>query len=142
MRKKKIITSYLENVIFGNKNYTEHESNVDKNKNLSIKEYLDKIKPCFKDIINDLRKIWCTENSITIAIKFSFSKNINEKHVMHLESGNLEVMAYDKEGKFIEELFESFLCRHPVGSKTSTKGSDFIFDFVYLLHYKSYKIQF
>ena len=57
LRKKKIITSYLENVIFGNKNYTEHESNVDKNKNLSIKEYLDKIKPCFKDIINDLRKI-------------------------------------------------------------------------------------
>ena len=28
-----------------NSNYTECENNVDRNKNLSLKEYLDKIKP-------------------------------------------------------------------------------------------------
>ena len=33
-----------------NNNYIEYESNGDKNKNLSIKEYLHKIKPYLKDI--------------------------------------------------------------------------------------------
>ena len=31
---------------------------------LSVEEYLDKIGPYFKDIINDLKKIWHMENSI------------------------------------------------------------------------------
>ena len=37
-------------------NHIEHESNGNKNKTLSIKEYLDKIKPYFKDILSNLRK--------------------------------------------------------------------------------------
>ena len=36
-----------------NSNYIEHESNGDKNKNLSIKEYLYRITPHLSDIIND-----------------------------------------------------------------------------------------
>ena len=38
------------------KSYIEHESNGDRNKTLSIKEYLNKIRPYLKDIINDLKK--------------------------------------------------------------------------------------
>ena len=37
-------------------NYIEYESNGDRNKVVSIKEYLDKIKPYIKDIINSLPK--------------------------------------------------------------------------------------
>ena len=37
-------------------NYMEYESNGDRNKIPSIKEYLDKIKPYLKDNINDFRK--------------------------------------------------------------------------------------
>ena len=36
-------------------NYTEYESNGDKDKTLSIKEYLDKIKPYLSNMINDSR---------------------------------------------------------------------------------------
>ena len=36
-----------------NGNYIEQESRVDKDKTLSIKEYLDMIKPYLNDIIND-----------------------------------------------------------------------------------------
>ena len=42
-------------------NFTEYESNGDKDKKLSVKEYLNKIRPCLNNIINDFR--WM-ENSI------------------------------------------------------------------------------
>ena len=41
---------------FWNNNYVEFGSNGDRNKNLSIKEYLHKIKLHLEDIINDLKK--------------------------------------------------------------------------------------
>ena len=36
----------------------EYESNADINKTLLIKEYLDEIKPCLKDIINKQHRKW------------------------------------------------------------------------------------
>ena len=41
---------------FRNNNYIKYESSGDKNKNLSVKEYLDKIKPYLRDIIINLQK--------------------------------------------------------------------------------------
>ena len=41
---------------FYSNNYIEHESNGDKNKTLSIKEYLDEIKPYLRDMIKNLKK--------------------------------------------------------------------------------------
>ena len=37
-------------VKFYSNNYIEYEGNSDRNKTLPIKEYLDEIKPCLKDI--------------------------------------------------------------------------------------------
>ena len=41
---------------FWSKNYTEYESNDDRNKTRSIEEYVNKIRSYRKDIINDLEK--------------------------------------------------------------------------------------
>ena len=41
---------------FWSNNYIEYEGNDDENKTLSVEEYLNKIRPYFKDIINNLRK--------------------------------------------------------------------------------------
>ena len=41
---------------FWSNNYIEYKSNGDKNRIISVKEYLDKIRPYLKDIINDLKK--------------------------------------------------------------------------------------
>ena len=41
---------------FWSNNYIEYESNSDKNKTLSVEEYLNKFRPCLKDIINNLKK--------------------------------------------------------------------------------------
>ena len=47
---------------FWSKNYIECKSNDDRNKTLSVEEYLNKIRPYLKDIINNLKK-WKMENS-------------------------------------------------------------------------------
>ena len=41
---------------FRSSNYIEYESNNDRNKTLSVEEYLNKISPYLKDIINNLKK--------------------------------------------------------------------------------------
>ena len=41
---------------FWNNNCIEYESNADRNKNPSLKEYLNEIKPYLRDIITDLQK--------------------------------------------------------------------------------------
>ena len=51
-RKKKIKPVKVDN--FWRKNYVEYETNGDRNKTLPVEEYINKIKPCQKDIINDL----------------------------------------------------------------------------------------
>ena len=56
---KKREENYSKPVIVGNlwnNNYIEHESNGDRNKTLSVEEYLNKIRPYLKDIINNLKK--------------------------------------------------------------------------------------
>ena len=56
---KKREENYSKPVIVGNlwnNNCIEHESNGDRNKTLSAEEYLNKIRPYLKDIINNLKK--------------------------------------------------------------------------------------
>ena len=53
---------------FWNNIYMEYECNGDKNKNLSVKEYLDEIKLCLRDIIINLQKSGTWKVQLTIAI--------------------------------------------------------------------------
>ena len=68
----------------------------DTNKALSIEEYLDKIRPYIKDIINDLKKSDTGKLQLTIVINFISSKDTGEEHVMHSKSDNIEIMISDK----------------------------------------------
>ena len=126
---------------FWNNNYIEYEGNVYRNKNLSVKEYLNKIKPYLKYII-DLQKFDTWESLLTIAINFISSKNANEGQVMHSKSDNIEVVIYDNANEVIEKIFESLLSRYQIVIEASKKRSDFIFDGVNLLYYKCHKINF
>ena len=80
---------------FWNNNYIEYENNGDRNKNVSLKEYLDKIKPYLKDIIIGLQESDTWKILLTIVINFISSKDDEEDHVMHLKSDNEEFLIYD-----------------------------------------------
>ena len=75
---------------FQNNRYTEYESSGDRNKNLSVKEYLDKIKPYLTDIIINLQKSDTYEIHLTSAISFTSSKDVVEERVMHSKSSNIK----------------------------------------------------
>ena len=105
----------------------EYESIGDKEKILTIKEYLNMIRPYLNHIINDHKnqgewKIQLT----TIA--------------MNTKSDNIETVMGNKTDEIIEELFESLLQIYQEGLEESIRGSEFDFDSVNLLYYKLHKI--
>ena len=93
---------------FWTNNYIECESNDGKNKNTSVKEYVNKIKPYLKDIVIDLQKFGTSNIQLTIVINFISSKDTNKEQVMHSKSDNIEVMTYDNANEFIRETFDWF----------------------------------
>ena len=74
---------------FWSNNYIEYESNGDKNKTLSVKEYLNKISPYLKYIINNLKKSDTWKSQLTIASNFLSSLDNGEECAMHSKSDKL-----------------------------------------------------
>ena len=54
---------------FWNNNYIEYESNGDKNRNLSLDEYLNKIKPYLRNVIIDLQNSERKRNTSSLYFK-------------------------------------------------------------------------
>ena len=77
-----------------------------RNKNLSVKEYLNKIKPYLRDIMTNLQKSETWKIQLTIAINFNSSKDDDEKRVMHSKSDNIEFMLHDNVNEVFNELFD------------------------------------
>ena len=67
---------------FFSNNYTEYESNGDRNKALSIEKYFN------ETIINNLKKSDKWKIQLTLSISFMSSKDTDEKHIMHSKSDN------------------------------------------------------
>ena len=123
-----------------NDNYIGYKSNGDKDKTLSVKECLDKIRPYFSDMINDLKTQGERKIQSTIAINIFSSKNSRERRTMHSKSNNIEIVIVNETDEIIEELFDSLLLKFQKGLEESMKGSKFVFDRLDLLHYKCHKI--
>ena len=119
------------------RNYIKYESNADKDKTLSVKEYLDKIRPYLSDIINDHMTQGEWKIQLTIAINFLPSKDTDETHTMHSESHNILSNGTDE---MTGERFESLLQKCQSGLEKRMRGSEFVFDSVDLLYYKLHKI--
>ena len=75
---------------FWNNNYIEYESNGDKNRNLSLDEYLNKIEPYLRNMIIDPQNSDMWKIQLTVTIKFISSKDTKEERVMHSRSDNIE----------------------------------------------------
>ena len=122
--------------------YFEYRSNCDRNKNLSLKEYLYQIKPYLKDIVTDLQESDTWKIQLTIAINFISSKHAEEERAMHSTSNNEDFFTDDNANDIIDELLKSLLSRYQNNLETSIRGNYFIFDSVQLLYYKFHKINF
>ena len=78
----------------------------------SVEEYLNQIRPYFKDIINNFKKSDMWKIQITIVINFISSMDNDEKHVMHSKSDGIEIMMNDEADEFIKKNFDSLKNRY------------------------------
>ena len=90
--------------IFQNDNYVEYESNSDRNKTLSVEEYLKKLNHAyhFIYIINDLKECDTGKVQLTVAVNLMSSKDNDKERIMHSKSDNIEIMINDKVDEITE----------------------------------------
>ena len=72
------------------------KKNSDRNTTLSVEEYLNKIRPYLKDIINNRKKSDTRKIQLAITNNFISSIDNDEERVMHLRSDNIEIMINDE----------------------------------------------
>ena len=77
-------------------NYIEYESSVDRNRILSIEEYLSKCRPYLKDIINDLTKADTQKIQLPAAVNIVSHKETEEERVMHSKNDKIEIIINNK----------------------------------------------
>ena len=118
-------------------NYVLHESRGDKDAELALYEYFDKIKPHLKDMIESKGE-WKIQ--ITIRIIFISFIDKNETQVMHTKSDNVENMNGTDTSDAINKRINSFMKRYQEGLETKMKGSSCIFERIDLLEYHLHKI--
>ena len=88
---------------FWSNNYIEYKSNSDRNRTLSVEEYLHKIRPYLKDITNSLIKCDTLKIQLTAANNFISSTDNDEERVMHSKGDNMETIINDEADKVINE---------------------------------------
>ena len=120
--------------------YVLYESRGDKNANLALYKFFDKIKPYLKDMIDDYKSKGECKIQITMRIIFISFIDKNETQVMHTKSDNVEIMNGTDTSDVINKLINAFMKRYQEGLETKMKGSSYIFECIDLLEYHLHKI--
>ena len=139
MKKNYYDTKRVSN--FWNNNYTKYESNVDKNWNLSLDEYLNKIEWYLRNIIFSLQNSDTWKIQLTIAINFISSKDSEEELVMHSSKIKIYIkcLSYSEVNDVIKKVI-SF--KIPGWFRNTNERKCFLFDSVQLIYYKCHKVNF
>ena len=107
-----------------NINYIQYESRGDKDKILTVNEYLDIIRPYLRDMIDDYKTQSERKIKLAVAINFISSRpDSDETRIMHAKSDNIEMMMVSETDEIIKELFESLLKKYQKGLEESMRRS-------------------
>ena len=99
--------------VFDNKNnYIKYESKGDKDKILSVTEYLDMIRPYLSGMINDHKTQGESKIQLTMSINVMSSKDSEETCTMHTKTLNVEIMMGIETDGVTKKLFKSFLQKY------------------------------
>ena len=113
----------------------------DKEKELSVKQYVNMITPYLYDLINDhriARRVWKIQ--INMHVNFISSRDTGETRIYYVWSDNVSIMQGENTNAIIREIFRSFLHNYQQELKM-IKGSDFVFESVDLLDYKLHRVR-
>ena len=124
-------------------NYKYYENRDDKDKKLSIEEYLDMIKPYLSDLINENKAI---ENSFNewkiqanMRVNFVSSNDTGEIRTIFVLSDNEEIRLGNETDDIVKRLINSFLNNYQKEELILRNGSNFVFESVGLLSYHIHK---
>ena len=124
-------------------NYKYYESRGDKDKKLSIEQYLDMIKPYLSDLINENKAIKSSSNEwkiqINMHINFVSSNDTGEIRTVFVWSDNEEIRLGNETDDIIEGLINSFLNNYQKEELILRNGSNFVFESADLLSYHIHK---
>ena len=124
-------------------NYKYYESRGDKDKKLSIEQYLDMIKPYLSDLINENKAIETSSNEwkiqINMHINFVSSNDTGEIRTVFVWSDNEEIRLGNETDDIIKGLINSFLNNYQKEEIILRNGSNFVFESVDLLSYHIHK---
>ena len=91
----------------------KHESRGDQDKKLSVKQYLYKIMPYLRDIVNDHKTIRNNSNEwkiqINMHVNFVSAKDTGETRTIFVWSDNEQIRSGNETDDIIKNLFNSFL---------------------------------
>ena len=96
----------------------EYESRGDNDRNLSLEDYLNIIRPFLKDMINNHKAHGEWKIQLIMRINFISSLDTGEFRIMHSKSNNVEIMSGIETNDIINKLFESFLKKYQEGLET------------------------
>ena len=121
-------------------NYKYYESRGDKDKKLSVKQYLYKIMPYLSDLINDHKTIRNNSNEwkiqINMHVNFVSSNDNGENRTIFVWSDNEEMRLGNE---IIKRLINSFLNNYQKEDIILRNGSNFVSENVDLLSYHIHK---
>ena len=124
-------------------NYKYYESRGDKDKKLSVKQYLYKIMPYLSDLINENKAIENNSNEwkiqINMHVNFVSSNDTGEIRTIFVWSDNEEIRLGNETDDIIKGLLNSFLNNYQKGETILRNGSGFEFESVDLLSYHVHK---
>ena len=100
--------------------------------NLSLEEYLDKIKPYLRDIIIDLQESDTWKIQLTIAISFFCPKDVDKERVTQSKSNKTKFTLYNDGNEVVDELFETLHPRYQGNLEKPIRAGDFVFSLVLL----------
>ena len=126
-----------------NESYKYYKSRGDKDKKLSIEQYLDVIKPYLSDLINDHKAIETSSNEwkiqINMHINFVSSNDTGEIRTVFVWSDNEEIRLGNETDDIVKRLINSFLNNYQKEELILRNGSNFVFESVGLLSYHIHK---
>ena len=123
--------------------YKYCESRGDKDKKLSVKQYLCKIMPHLHDLINDHKAIrneskeWKIQ--INMSVSFVSSNDTGEIRTIFVWSDDEEIRLGNETDDIIKGLINSFLNNYQKEETILRNGSNFVFESVDLLSYHIHK---
>ena len=124
-------------------NYKYYESRRDKDKKLSVKQYLYMIMPYLTDLINDHKNIGNESNErkiqLNMSVNFISSNDKGEIRIFFVWSDNEEIRSGNETDDIINRLLKSFLTNYQNEEKILRNVSNFVFESVDLLTHHIHK---